>query len=462
MEAAEPTTLPDGNEMESPTGAGDEESSRQKSDKHSEHDGDAQAEKWESDEGRNLGFWDIFVVQSTYSTAGCVVFTPYIFGQWGYVLGPMLFALWMLLMYGMACFVSNVMQQSHNNIKHHGDAGFELSGYWGRAMFNLFLMLNMIFYLPVAIETVAISLQTIANYPFNDGKGCVGYWKIITAALLFCLLQIVKKWKSVAWISYVSVTLLAIKSFALIPWGLVIGQETYKTSSINLGPAKPFLSPEPTWTGLIGGLYVYTSYAVMILAETVPHANNPKEYNKAMGLAHIFMYFLYCVPGWCSAFLWGWNVPFLINTGFVSNPALSTVLNIIIAGLVSLDFIIAAIIVNDAFRRAFISPGAAGPNWWQHLKCTLPSSLFALLLCIAVPNMEVITGLVSTIGGTPTLTFVISFAWLCGGRGFKSSKWMHAISIGWGIPTFLAQLVYSVYSIAITNYSIKDFFCLGE
>jgi hypothetical protein len=213
---------------------------------------------------------------------------------------------------------------------------------------------------------------------------------------------------------------------------------------------------------LLGGLYVYTSYATLILTETVPHTKNPKEYNRAMGYAHIFMFILYLVPGVCGALLWGWNVPFLLNTAFVDNPAVRTILNLIIVGEVSLDYIIASIIVNDAFRRVFISPDAMGPEWWQHLKATVPSLLFALVICVAVPNFETIVNLASAIGGTPILTFVISFAWLCGGRKFDSNIWMHAISIIWGVPTFIAQQVYAIYSIVITDYSLKDLFCLGE
>ena len=181
-----------------------------------------------------------------------------------------------------------------------------------------------------------------------------------------------------------------------------------------------------------------------------------------MGYAHIFMFILYLVPGVCGALLWGWNVPFLLNTAFVDNPAVRTILNLIIVGEVSLDYIIASIIVNDAFRRVFISPDAMGPEWWQHLKATVPSLLFALVICVAVPNFETIVNLASAIGGTPILTFVISFAWLCGGRKFDSNIWMHAISIIWGVPTFIAQQVYAIYSIVITDYSLKDLFCLGE
>jgi hypothetical protein len=159
-----------------------------------------QKKKWESDEGRVLSFWDVFMLQSTYSTAGMIVITPYIFGEWGYVLGPILYALWMLLVYGMACFVCNVMQQSQHEIKHIGDAGFELSGRWGRIIFNTFFMISMISYLPVALETIAISLQAIFGTSFITGKGCVGYWKLITAVALLIFLQIVKRWKGAAWI----------------------------------------------------------------------------------------------------------------------------------------------------------------------------------------------------------------------------------------------------------------------
>ncbi|KAL7550124.1 hypothetical protein ACHAWF_013360 [Thalassiosira exigua] len=339
----------------------------------------ASSKDWESEEGSDLGFWDIVLLHTAYSTAGGVIMMPYIFGQWGYVLAPILIAIWMLLVYGIAAFVCDIITGSKEHVKHHGDVGFELSGKWGRRIFNLFLLVNMWFYLnqPIAMDTIAISLQVLASSPFNGGKGCAGWWRIIAFGALLIILQFVKRWKETSKLAYGSVFLLLIKVLVLIPYGLVANQDEYMNSNMtekNLGPAQPILNPEPEWTSIIAGLFVYTSIAILLVADTLPHSKEPKEYKKAMGLAHIFMFTLYMIPGFCGVFLWGWNVPFLINTAFTSSQALSIILNLIIVFQVTIDFIITALVVNDSFRRSFQSPDPKLPEWWEHFKATIVSS----------------------------------------------------------------------------------------
>ncbi|KAL7549398.1 hypothetical protein ACHAWF_012667 [Thalassiosira exigua] len=355
---------------------------------------------WESNEGRNLGFWDVVLLHTAYSTAGgvimmvsesytqglCLLFflqatncpgQPYIFGQWGYVLAPILIAAWMLLVYGIAAFVCDVMTSPQSKAKHHGDIGFELAGKWGRRIFNFFLLINMWFYLPVALDTIATALQVLGGSPFNDGKGCVGWWRLIVFGALLVILQFVTRWKETAKLTYISVFLLVVKACVLIPYGLFANQDAYKNSEMtekNLGPAQTFLNPEPEWTSILLGLFTYTSFAIMIVADSFPHSKEPKTYKKAVGVAHIIMYVLYLIPGFCGVFLWGWNVAPWINTAFTGTQVLSIVLNLIIVVQVGIDFIISALVVNDSFRRTFMSSEPKGPEWFEHFKSTIVSS----------------------------------------------------------------------------------------
>ena len=237
---------------------------------------------------------------------------------------------WMLITYLVACFMCDIVLSSNGRCKHLSDAGFELGGRWGRISFQVLQYGNLLFYMPVALETIAISLQEVFEYPFRGGDGCIGNWKLITLALLFVALMLTKNWKDGARIAYFTWTILTVKAFIIIPYGLAKYRDEYEGSDMNLGPGQPFGNPEATWYGIFGALIGYMSSSIMIVVETMSNAKKPEEYKKALGLANLFMYTYYFVPGLCSALLWGYNVDFLINQEFGSN-ALSIVLNLFIA-----------------------------------------------------------------------------------------------------------------------------------
>ena len=74
-----------------------------------------------ANEGKKLRYWDIVVIHATYSTAGGIVVMPYMFGQLGYVLGPIVLGLWMFLLYCINAFVCDIVLASGGRCKTLGD-----------------------------------------------------------------------------------------------------------------------------------------------------------------------------------------------------------------------------------------------------------------------------------------------------------------------------------------------------
>ena len=242
---------------------------------------------------------------------------PYIYGQLGYILGLIVTAVWLILTYLIACFMCDVVISSGGRCKHLPDAGYELGGKWGRRTFQILLYANLLLYLPSALETIAISLQVVFGYPFDGGNGCIGWWKLITFTILFVVVMLVKNWKENSRLAYITVVVVTIKAFVLIPYGLVKYQSDYMSSDMNLGPSQPFGNPQPNVWDIFGCMIGYTN--VFMLMTTMPHVQKPEEYKKALGFATTFMWMFFAVPGLCSALIWGWNVDFLINAEFGTN-----------------------------------------------------------------------------------------------------------------------------------------------
>jgi len=284
--------------------------------------------------------------------------------------------------------------------------------------------------------------------------------------------MLTRNWKESSRLAYVTWVVLTIKAFILIPYGLAKYKDVYHMSEENLGKSQPFGNPQPNFWDISGCLIGYMSSSMMLLVETMSHAEKPQEYKKALGYANILMWIYYAVPGLCSALIWGWNVEFLINesggAAFESNPV-SIALNVFIAIPVTLDFIIASIPVNDSIRLRFIdknvsdedAPMRGKYHFWHQFKVTFPTLVFSFILTTVVPHFEVLTSLLSSLTLVPMVTFVPSLVWLFGGKrnDYKTSILLHLASVGIGVTIFGTEFAYAVNGILETNYEPSNFWC---
>jgi hypothetical protein len=347
-----------------------------------------------------LTFWDITALQAAYSTLG-------------YVLGPIVLALWLLLVYSTAIFVCDVVLASNGRCKHFSDVGYELGGKWGSWTIQILRIAYMLIYLPTSLYTIALSIQ--AMFPPEYLQGCHGWWILIVFGILFIVLQVVKNFKESAWIAYETLALTIIQSFILIPYGSVSYKDEYTT--LDLGPSQPFGYPYPEWSRIAPSILTWVFTGTFILVEAMANAEKPEEYKKALGYSTTIMYVLYFVPGLTSCLLWGWNFDYQINLDFGNANTLAIILNITIALPTLLDYIMTSLVVNDLFRRQFVdnklneNEAAAFPKTFiagicHQLKINLPSLVFAFAVAVVVPNIETIAALATSITIVPTITWV--------------------------------------------------------
>ena len=422
-----------------------------------------------TNEDKKLRYWDIVVIHATYSTAGGIVVMPYMFGQLGYVLGPIVLGLWMFLLYCINAFVCDIVLASGGRCKTLGDIGAKLAGTHGRLVLRGIQLLNMLLYLPTALETIALSLQYIGNKAFNHESGCVGYWKLIVFGLLVVLLQVMKSWKDSAIVSYLIFALVVFKALVLLPYGFVEYKDDYIESKFYQGASLAFGNPDPKFWDMISGILTWVFTGIFFVVESMAETKNPKEYKSALRVGVIIMYILYIVPGLMCVLMWGWNHQYLVNLE-LPYGWMGILLNVLIALPTLLDYIISSLVINEAISMKFLKPPECQITSWRYqLKKTLPSTILAFVICVIIPNFDTLVQIGTSITIVPTCTWLVSVLWLVGGRivpgvqGFGSPelklKTLHWTSILIGLPMTVLVFATAIHGLINTDFSGNHLWC---
>ena len=307
-----------------------------------------------------LSVSDAVVMLTTWATAGVIITMPYIYGQFGYALGSVLLALVMSCTVYTAIFLLKVSDQCKpGTIRKLGDVGEALAGRKGRILFEFFQMTNLLFYLPVALETVSISLQYLSSSSSDNSNSisnCSGMWNIITCVLMYVLIQLMNNWYHMTWLGYLLASILAIKAYALLPYSYVAYQDEIVSSTDYMGPMQAVGNPDPTWQKYAVALagIVYAFAPVFILFEIRSSMKEPQQMKKALYISSFLQLSMYFVAGITAVALWGWNVIDPINQQ-IPKGWVGDVINIMIVLATSLDYCIASKVTNSWFKATFMS-----------------------------------------------------------------------------------------------------------
>ena len=307
-----------------------------------------------------LSVSDAVVMLTTWATAGVIITMPYIYGQFGYALGSVLLALVMSCTVYTAIFLLKVSDQCKpGTIRKLGDVGEALAGRKGRILFEFFQMTNLLFYLPVALETVSISLQYLSSSPSDNSNSisnCSGMWNIITCVLMYVLIQLMNNWYHMTWLGYLSAAIVAIKAYALLPYTYVEYQDKIISSTDYMGPSQAMGNPYPTWQKYAVALagIVYAFAPVFVLFEIRSSMKEPQQMKKALYISSFLQLSMYFVAGITAVALWGWNVIDPINQQ-IPKGWVGDVINIMIVLATSLDYCIASKVTNSWFKATFMS-----------------------------------------------------------------------------------------------------------
>ena len=418
----------------------------------------------------HLRYWDAVMILATFNTSGSIILIPWSYGQLGYIIGPITHLAIVGIVLYFNCFLIDVALSSstkERKIRTLGDVGYTLASKFGRRLFITLQMLNMILYLPVAMETIALSFQYLSGYTFN----CIGYWNIITFGILLILLQFVTKWHQASWIAYITTALAAIKAFGLLPFSFTYFEDAIKSSDEYLGLALVAGNPENNWhdLALAVSVFSYTFAPSFILIEVMSDVKDKESYKSALCTSSVIQVSFYIVAGLVGVLLWGWNVSDPVTLEIPDGSWVGFLLSAMVGIAVCLDYLIASKIVNDWARRAFF------PKTWtktvgcgglvRHFCITLLSSGLSLGIVLAVPDLSTLVGVVTGFAVIGMNSWAVPLAHSWGGQVIKTTKVVQFMLYAAGlvcIPYTAWVIAASIYDIANADYTSGDFFCKGN
>ena len=340
----------------------------------------------------HLKYFDAVVILATFNTSGSIILIPWSYGRIGYIVGPLTH----LAIVGMAlyfsCFLIDVATSNSKGMckcRTLGDVGHILAGRFGRRLFVSLQMLNMILYIPVAMETVGLSLQYLSGYKWN----CIGYWNLITFGILLILLQFVKNWKKAAWLAYITTA-------GLLPFAFAYYEDEIKSSDEYLGPVQAAGSPDINWhdLALAVSAFSYTFAPNFILIEVMSDMKDKTSCKSAMYTSAALQVSFYLVAGLVGVALWGWNVTDPVTLEIHEGSWIGLLLSAMIVVAVCLDYLIASKVVNDWTRRTLFSKWEKGSGCREvarHFFITLSTTTISLGMVLAIPDLSTLVGVVT-------------------------------------------------------------------
>ena len=409
---------------------------------------------------QQLSLTDAVVMLTAWATAGVIITIPYIYGQIGYALGSVLLVIVMSCKVYTATFLLKVSDQCKPGTIHKlGDVGEALAGQKGRILFEFFQMTNLLFYLPVALETVSISLQYLSSSPSDNSNSisnCSGMWNIITCVLMYVLIQLMNNWYHMTWLGYLSASIVAIKAYAFLPYTYVTYQDEIISSTDYMGPSQAIGNPDPTWQNYAVALagIVYAGAPVFILFEVRSSMKEPQQMKKAVYISSFLQLSMFLVAGITAVALWGWNVTDPINQQ-IPKGWVGDVINITIVLATMLDYCIASKVTNSWFKATFLSSWS--DTIGTKLLYTLPTTIVAISCVLLIPEFSTMIGILSSVTIVSMTSWAVPFAWELGGRAYQANRKIMMLVLVVGILVNVFALAGSIDAAATATYSFNMF-----
>jgi amino acid permease len=150
-------------------------------------------------------------------------------------------------------------------------------------------------FLPLLVDNISLSLQYLAGYPLGD---CVGYWKMIVFFLVVVLINLVKSWQHVAWMTWASLIVGILQAFVLIPYASVKYKDEIQASDLYV-PAQMFGHPDSTWNsiGLALGSIAFSFAPIYYCIEMMDDMEKPEMMKKALSTSFCIDIVFYLVAG---------------------------------------------------------------------------------------------------------------------------------------------------------------------
>jgi len=349
------------------------------------------------DVGPKLTWGYALLMNLTFSTSGAVVTFPYTFGVLGVALSVILLLAWMAIaLYANLAVVDAAIKCKAKTL---GDVGEAMGGKFGRVAAEVGQIGNLAFFIPVALQLCGGTMQWLVSE--SNASKCLGLWTIIVWAVLVVLLQGIRSLDHGKWMTVLSILLLAIKCFVLLPY-------VFASEDNPLGPREAASAfgnpavPASTWSDIAGALssIPYGVCPIFILVEVMAEMKEPEKMKKALWLAFGGMLLFYLVPAYTAVGMWGHYVNDPITAG-VGHTGASIAANLFVLFATFNDAFLGAATMFK-FGRLRLMPtlveddfSPRGMARWLFL--TGPYFLCALVVATCIPNFMMLVGFLTSL-----------------------------------------------------------------
>ena len=347
-------------------------------------------------ERRTLAWGFAFLMNLTFSTSGAVVTYPYTFGILGVATAVLLLLGWMAIaLYSTLAIVRAALKCDAKTL---GDVGESMGGSWGRFAAELGQIVNLAFYIPVALQLCGDTLTWLVSN--MDTTQCLGLWTFVIWAALLLLLQFMHNLHHGKWLTVLSVSLLVIKCFVNLP--IMFATESNPLSSAPVQAFGNSAVPASTWDVYAGAIssIPFGVCPIFIVVEIMAEMKEPEKIVQSLYLAFAGMLVLYVVPTIIAVTQWGYNLNDPVTVG-VSYSANSVAANLFVLFATFNDaFLSSATMFKFACTRLPLSLkendySVQGLVKWLIL--TVVYFAFALIVATCIPSFMTLVGLLTSL-----------------------------------------------------------------
>ena len=411
-----------------------------------------------------------FMMLTTWSTSSSNVLYPFCFGVLGTVGGPLMMLATFFISWKVTRWTVEAALLTESET--FGELGFALCGSRGRLLFEGSQILFQQLFLPVAIVLCTGAAQSMlgadAASDITSFAACNGNMAVLFSVVGFALVQVSRQLESVVSLAYVSCALMLTMTAAMVIEVITheapVGVDQHGGPELFLG-----MGGHPDryhWANVAGaiGVFVYSCLPSCIVVETMAALRPEDRPRMARTVDASFIVYscIYLTAGLPAVLVWGGDLP---QPLLVSNSRWGMFVKFALVCGTMLDFVLASITVNRWLLRML------RPNFdyrWSFgnaltwARCSLPSGLAAVLMALAVPRLESLTGILNSVAGATLQLMAVPLClgltsnievqplrrW-AGGAG----RWRLAMVVLFAMLFTVTVFSAALYTMAMTRYT---------
>lgn len=409
-------------------------------------------------------------IQATWSTSSSTVLLPWIFGTLGYLGGP----LCLVVFVGLALVVQLKVVElaaEHGAMSDMADVGEALAGEPGRRLFRGLLLANQVLFMPCALVFCAHSLRGLV---FPKGPpaslACHFYWTMMLVGVAFVVLQSGRRFGHASTLALATSTMCCIQVACIVAAVLRTRADGDDDDDAGYGP---WPAADATWAEIFGaaGSIGYVYVPAFVTVDVMREMRAPEEMAKALTGATAYMVAIYVVVGLAPPLRWDtWRVADPVTDGFgASAPVLGRAANGLLLVACGLDYLLAALAVNGACRRALVPK--LDLDAFDLKSCaswalvTAPGLAASVALSLFVPDLDGLVGLLCAVVvplaqlAVPALLLLKHHERVLGYACPSPTAAALAVAVVVGAALIGVTLSSTIYDIAHTAYGSGSLLC---